>query len=171
MIHIYSGTGKGKTSAAGGLAVRAAGAGMKVTFCQFLKDGNSSEIAVLAAVDGISVRCCKECSKFTFEMNEAEKRAVIREHDLMLAQARELIENGRTDVLILDEFLDAYNMEFFDRSAAEELVRNCPDSVELVLTGRDPAAVFREAADYHSEIMSVRHPYDRGVQARKGIEF
>lgn len=171
MIHIYSGDGKGKTTAAFGLALRGAGAGMRVCIFQFLKDGSSSEIGVLKSVKGISVTCCDECQRFVFQMSEIEKAAVIKKHNEMLEQIKTLFQNGGADMIVLDEFFGAYNEEMFDRSAAERIVLSCPDSIELVMTGRDPAKVFCEHADYHSEIRSVRHPYDNGAMARKGIEY
>ena len=171
MIHIISGNGKGKTSAAVGLAVRAAGAGLKVAFFQFLKDGRSSEIAVLKAIDGISVRCCEECRKFTYEMDESEKKAVIKSQRVMMNEAAALLREQTVDMLVLDEFFAAYNTGFIDREAADSLVFGCPDNVELVLTGREPAEKFCKAADYHSEIRSLKNPYDKGTQARRGIEY
>ncbi|MBR6046054.1 MAG: cob(I)yrinic acid a,c-diamide adenosyltransferase [Ruminococcus sp.] len=171
MIHIYSGDGKGKTSAAVGLALRGAGAGLRVCFYQFLKDGSSSEIAMLRAAAGISVICCEVCSKFVFQMSEAEKAAVTARHNEMLEQAKETVRSGGADMIVLDELFGAYSEGMLDRSAAEEIVRSCPVSTELVLTGRDPAEFFCERADYHSEIRSVRNPYDKGVKARKGIEY
>ncbi len=171
MIHIYSGDGKGKTSAAVGLAVRGAGAGLRVAFFQFLKDGSSSEIAVLKEIKGITVRCCEGCRKFIFEMSEEEKAAVIEEHNRMLSEICSVIEGHEADIIVLDEFFDAYNTGFFDRLTAEDIVTQRSGSIELVLTGRDPAALFCGIADYHSEILSVRHPYNKGAPARKGIEF
>ena len=171
MIHIYSGDGKGKTTAAVGLALRGAGAGMRVSFFQFLKDGSSSEIGLLKSVKRISVTCCRECGKFVFQMTEKEKAAVTASHNEMLEKIKKAVKDGGADMIILDEFFGAYSEGMLDRSAAEEIVLNCPDSIELVLTGRDPASIFCQRADYHSEIRSLRHPYDKGIKARKGIEY
>jgi len=91
MIHIYSGNGKGKTTAAIGLAVRAAGAGKRVLFCQFLKNGSSSEISVLKELKNVTVRYCVECGKFTFSMNDEEKMIVKSAHNKLLNEIRELI--------------------------------------------------------------------------------
>ncbi|MBR2284316.1 MAG: cob(I)yrinic acid a,c-diamide adenosyltransferase [Ruminococcus sp.] len=171
MIHIYSGDGKGKTTAAVGMAVRAAGAGLRVLFCQFLKDGSSSEIGVLRSIPGIEVRCCTECRKFVFRMNDDERAAVTASHNAMLCGVRDIISSHAADVVILDEFCGAYSTGLIDRTAAESIVRECPESVELVLTGRDPAPVFCGIADYHSEITPIKHPYSKGVKARRGIEY
>ncbi len=165
MIHIYHGNGKGKTTAAVGLAVRAVGAGLKVIFVQFLKNGSSSEIKMLK--DNMEVEYCKECSKFTFQMNEEEKALVTEKHNQMIEKA---FENG-ADMIILDEFLDAYNKKMIDRNLSEKLISENKEKTEIVLTGRNPAEIFIEQADYISEITAVRHPYENGIIARIGIEY
>ena len=103
MIHIYHGNGKGKTTASVGLAIRAAGAGLRVVFVQFLKNGSSSEIKILK--NFVQVEYCQECNKFTFQMNDEEKAVVTKKHNQMIEKA---FESG-ADVIILDEFIDAYN--------------------------------------------------------------
>lgn len=170
MIHIYHGNGKGKTTAAVGLAVRAYGAGLEPVVFQFLKNGSSSEIAVLEKL-GIPVSCCTECTKFTFRMNDDEKAAVAERHNIMLAEIKKYISEKRTGPVIMDEFLDAYNSGLIDRKLAEEIITGSDENIEIVLTGRNPADVFLETADYISEISAVRHPYTKGVTARKGIEY
>lgn len=165
MIHIYHGNGKGKTTAAVGLAVRAVGAGLKVIFVQFLKNGSSSEIKMLK--DNMEVEYCKECSKFTFQMNEEEKALVTEKHNQMIEKA---FENG-ADMIILDEFLNAYNKKMIDRNLSEKLISKNKEKTEIVLTGRNPAEIFIEQADYISEITAVRHPYENGITARIGIEY
>lgn len=171
MLHIYHGNGKGKTTAAVGLAVRFAGSGGKVLFMQFLKNGSSSEISVLKAIDGISVSCCEECCKFTFQMNENEKNAVIKKHDLMLEEAVSMIENGEVGLVILDEFLDAYNKKMLNTKLADKLILSVSDKAEVAVTGRSPNQEFIEKADYISCISAEKHPYTNGISARKGIEY
>lgn len=171
MLHIYYGNGKGKTTAAVGLAVRAAGAGLKVAFFQFLKNGTSSEIAVLNKINSITIKCCNECSAFVSQMSDSEKNAVIARHNKQLSDAFSLIDNGMTDLIVLDEFLDAYNKNMLDRELADKLILNCPEAVELVLTGRNPDKKFLDSADYLNEITAVRHPYQKGISARYGIEY
>ena len=122
MLHIYYGNGKGKTTAAVGLAVRAAGAGMKVGFFQFLKNGSSSEIAVLKKLDSIEVFCCDKCNKFTFSMNEQELDEITQQHTEMLKKAVELLNNDEIQLLILDEFLDAYNKKLIDMEFADYFI-------------------------------------------------
>lgn len=170
MLHIYHGNGKGKTTAAVGLAVRAAGAGMKVLLCQFLKDGTSSEISVLRDIPGIEVRACECCDKFTFQMNEDELSQVRRRHDELLNEAAEFARKEGSAV-ILDELLDAYNMGLLDTQLADRLILGSELRAELVLTGRDPLPEFIQRADYVSEISAVKHPFESGTAARKGIEY
>ena len=171
MLHIYHGNGKGKTTAAVGLAVRFAGSGGKVLFMQFLKNGSSSEISVLKAIDGIAVSFCEECCKFTFQMNENEKNAVIKKHDLMLEEAVSMIENGEAGLVILDEFLDAYNKKMLNTKLADKLILSISDKAEVAVTGRSPNQEFIEKADYISCISAEKHPYTNGIPARKGIEY
>ncbi len=171
MLEIYCGDGKGKTTAAVGLAVRAAGAGLRVLFCQFLKNGSSSEIGILESISSITLSCCKECTTFTSKLTETEKLNVTERHNSQLAEALDSALHGKYDVIVLDEFLDAYNKKLLDRKLAEKLVRECCAESEMILTGRDPAQIFLGCADYISEIKAVRHPYSKGIAARRGIEF
>ncbi|MCM1230962.1 MAG: cob(I)yrinic acid a,c-diamide adenosyltransferase [Ruminococcus flavefaciens] len=165
MIHIYTGDGKGKTTSAMGLAVRGAGAEMSVVVFQFMKDGSSSEIAVLEKL-GIPVTCCKECSKFTFQMNADEISAVIDSHNMIL----EKIKSESADMIILDEFFGAYNDNLFDRKLAEQVVFG-KSATEIILTGRNAPSLFTDKADYITVMTKVKHPYDKGIIARQGIEY
>ena len=171
MLHIYYGNGKGKTTAAVGLAVRAAGAGMKVGFFQFLKNGSSSEIAVLKNIDNIKVFCCEKCNKFTFSMNEREIDEITQQHNEMLKKAAELLEKGDINLLVLDEFLDAYNKKLIDMEFADYFIDNIVNKGEVVTTGRTPTEKLRETADYLTEMTALKHPYNMGISARKGIEY
>lgn len=164
ILHIYHGNGKGKTTAATGLAIRAAGAELKVIFIQFLKNGTSSEINILKQINNIEYFCCDECRKFTFQMSDKEKALVTSGNNELIEKAF----SSDADVIILDEFLDAYNLNMID-SDSEKYILN--SDKEIILTGRNPAEIFLNHADYISEITSVRHPYEKGIKARKGIEF
>ena len=171
MIHIYSGNGKGKTTAAVGLAVRAAGAGMRVHFCQFLKNGSSSEIKVLKELKNVTVRYCKECNSFTFQMNEEEKIIVKNAHNKLLNEIKSLIRSDSVDVVVMDEIFGAYNAMLVDKKEVCDMVSDCPRHIELLLTGRSPAPIFEKYADYYSIIQAVKHPYNNGIKARKGVEY
>ena len=170
MIEIYCGAGKGKTTAALGLTVRAAGAGMRVLFVQLMKGGETSELGSLAGL-GIEVRRCDRDYGFSFRMSENDRSAITQCHDRLLSGVLDAMQQGTADLIVLDELFAAYNAGLLDKTAAERLVQSCPPEIELVLTGRAPAAVFLDAADYISEIQAVRHPFERGITARKGIEY
>lgn len=169
MIHIYTGDGKGKTTSAAGLAIRGAGAGMRVFFFQFMKNGSSSEIKMLENM-GIIVNCCQECNKLTFLMNEEELFAVRNTHNSMLEKAGSIIADGTADMVVLDEFINTYNSNLFDRELAEKVVLSKTD-IEIVLTGRNTPKIFIDKADYVTIMQKEKHPYDKGVCARKGIEY
>jgi len=170
LVHIYCGDGKGKTTAAVGLAVRCAGRGNKVLLVQFLKSRDSGELYSLAKLPDIEVMRGKESKKFTFQMNEEEKHALLIEHNKMFEQVLEKIKNGGYSLLILDEVIGALNAKVFEMPKLIEFLRHKPENLEVVLTGRNPALELVEIADYVSEMRKVKHPMDRGIMAREGIE-
>lgn len=170
LIHIYCGDGKGKTTAAVGLAVRCAGRGNKVLLVQFLKSRDSGELYSLAKLPDIEVMRGKESKKFTFQMNEEEKHALLIEHNKMFEQVLAKIKNGGYSLLILDEVIGALNAKVFEMPKLIEFLRHKPENLEVVLTGRNPAPELVEIADYVSEMRKVKHPMDRGIMAREGIE-
>lgn len=170
LIHIYCGDGKGKTTAAVGLAVRCAGRGNKVLLVQFLKSRDSGELYSLAKLPDIEVMRGKESKKFTFQMNEEEKHALLMEHNKMFEQVLAKIKNGGYSLLILDEVIGALNAKVFEMPKLIEFLRHKPENLEVVLTGRNPAPELVEIADYVSEMRKVKHPMDKGIMAREGIE-
>lgn len=170
LIHIYCGDGKGKTTAAVGLAVRCAGRGNKVLLVQFLKSRDSGELYSLAKLPDIEVMRGKESKKFTFQMNEEEKHILLIEHNKMFEQVLEKIKNGGYSLLILDEVIGALNAKVFEMPKLIEFLRHKPENLEVVLTGRTPAPELVEIADYVSEMRKVKHPMDKGIMAREGIE-
>ncbi len=170
LIHIYCGDGKGKTTAAVGLAVRCAGRDNKVLLVQFLKSRDSGELYSLAKLPDIEVMRGKESKKFTFQMNEEEKHALLIEHNKMFEQVLAKIKNGGYSLLILDEVIGALNAKVFEMPKLIEFLRHKPENLEVVLTGRNPAPELVEIADYVSEMRKVKHPMDKGIMAREGIE-
>ena len=170
LIHIYCGDGKEKTTAAVGLAVRCAGRGNKVLLVQFLKSRDSGELYSLAKLPDIEVMRGKESKKFTFQMNEEEKHALLIEHNKMFEQVLAKIKNGGYSLLILDEVIGALNAKVFEMPKLIEFLRHKPENLEVVLTGRNPAPELVEIADYVSEMRKVKHPMDKGIMAREGIE-
>ena len=166
LVHLYCGDGKGKTTAAMGLALRALGAGLQVTVVQFLKDGQSSELDPLRRL-GARVYSGRPGMKFVFQMNEAEKAAARAEHNDLLRRALA----GPCDLLVLDEACAALSLGMVEESLLRQAVLNRPAGREICLTGRDPAPWLVQAADYLTEMCCRRHPYQSGTPARPGIEF
>lgn len=170
-IHVYCGDGKGKTTAAVGLAVRAAGTGKRVLLVQFLKGRDTGELHSLAHIPEITVLRGKASEKFTFQMNERELQEVYDNQTKNLLTALEEARKGHCDLLILDEIMGALSTETVDEDLLKSLVLYKPEPLELVLTGRNPPDWIVEAADYVTRMEKVKHPYDRGIQARRGVEY
>ena len=170
LTHIYCGDGKGKTTAAVGLAVRCAGRGNKVLLVQFLKSRDSGELYSLAKLPDIEVMRGKESKKFTFQMNDEEKHALLLEHNKMFDMVLAKVRSGNYALLVLDEVIGAINAKVFDENRLIEFLLNKPENLEVVMSGRNPSARLIELADYVSEVRKVKHPMDRGIMAREGIE-
>ena len=171
LVHIYCGDGKGKTSSAVGLAVRAAGQGMKVLVVRFLKTENSGEVEVLRSIPGITVTPCDRTFGFVFRMTEEQKKEAALYYQSRFETAVTEAVQGQYDLLILDEILASCNYGMVKEHSVVEFLKNRPSGIEVVLTGRDPSQYLLELADYVSEICMRKHPYEKGIPARKGIEF
>lgn len=170
LIHLYCGDGKGKTTAAIGLAVRCAGHGNHVLLVQFLKSRPTGELKSLALIPGIEVMRGKETKKFTFQMNEEEKAKVKGEHQILFDKVKQKCMDEHLDLLILDEVIGACNTGVFDVDALVAFLKQKPAELEVVLTGRNPAPQLVELADYVSEVCKRKHPYEKGIPARTGVE-
>ena len=168
LIHIYTGDGKGKTTAAIGLCVRAVGAGRRVLFAQFLKGWTTGEIEPLKTL-GVHVVRSAQVLKFIPEMNETELEDCRRGQSAILDEVESCM--SAFDFIILDEALGALSTGIVSLEAIRAIIKKKPESAELVLTGRNAPEQLVELADYVSEIKAVKHPYDRGISARRGIEF
>ena len=169
LVHIYCGDGKGKTTAAIGLAVRAAGAGKKVVFTQFFKDGSSSEIEPLAALPGVRVFHADTVRGFYRNMTPTQREQAGKDYTALFRQVTQAAQEA--DLLILDEIVSACNRGVVPEKLVTDFLREKPARLEVVLTGRNPSAALLELADYITEMRKLRHPFDRGIGARKGIEF
>lgn len=167
MLHLYCGNGKGKTTAAMGLALRAAGRGKRVVIAQFLKGADSGERLALAQLPQITLLPVPQAIKFSFRMTEEERQAEARRYQNLLEQIRR--EAQDCFLLVLDEACAAVNTGLLP---LKDLLA-CLDSLncEVVLTGRDPAPQLVERADYITSMDAVRHPFTQGITAREGIEF
>ena len=169
MIHIYCGDGKGKTTAAMGLSVRAAGSGLKVLIVQFFKDGTSSEFQILREVPNITVFTEKRNFGFFKFMKEEDKIVAKQAYQDLLQKAVAMAKD--VDILILDEIISTYNYEMIHRDTLVEFLKEKPRDLEVILTGRDPKEELLDLADYVTEMKKIKHPYDKNQPARLGIEF
>lgn len=166
LIHLYWGEGKGKTTAAIGLALRALGAGRRVVIVQFLKGRQTGEIPLLEKL-GAQVFRGKVGLKFSFQMGGEERAETKTLQTENLRRALEL----PCDLLVLDEACAAFEKDLVDRELLRQAVLEKPAGQELVLTGRRPAEWMLEAADYSTEMRCHRHPFTQGIPAREGVEF
>ena len=128
LIHIYCGDGKGKTTASVGLAIRAAGAGKKVVFSQFLKDGCSSEISVLNNIPDIELCLCCKSHGFVAFMTESEREETKCDFTKLLEKALELAKNG-AELLVLDEIISSCNLEIVCEKKLLEFLESKPETL------------------------------------------
>lgn len=199
MIQLYTGDGKGKTTAAVGQAVRAVGSGYRVMFCQFMKGGETGELEVLKELSQVEIYRCEREFPFFNAMTDRDKEEITEIHNAIirniirrfdgLNNTGNISTNGSGAVglmVVLDEITYPLNWGLIDVSLFKGLVGKMKalyngrsgDSgeeslsrIELVLTGREPDRFILENADYITEMKKLRHPFDRGIQARKGIEY
>jgi len=171
LTQIYTGDGKGKTTAAIGLAIRAVGRRQRVVLIQFLKNDSSGELILMQErLPEITVLRFHSQNTFIWEMND-EQREILRAETVQgLLVAKEIAETGNCDLLILDEVLGACTNGFISTGEILELMMIKSKSIELVLTGRNASAEIIAAADLVTEMKKVKHPFDRGIAARTGIE-
>lgn len=171
LIHIYCGDGKGKTTASLGLSIRAAGRGQNVLIVRFLKTDDTGELPSLACIPNIEVTPCDRSFGFTFQMDEQTKIEAKNYYRKRFEEACNKANSGEYDLLILDEIMSAYNYDMVEKENVIQFLINKPEDLEVVLTGRDPDKRLLDLADYVSEIRKVKHPFEQGIPARKGIEY
>jgi cob(I)alamin adenosyltransferase len=167
-IHVYTGPGKGKTTAAIGLGIRAAGAGMNVHMVQFMKGRRYSEIDTIEDIKNFSIT---QHGRDEFVSKENPEQI-----DIDLAQkgfkySKELIGNGKYDMIILDEINVAVDYNLISLEDILKLIEEKPERLELILTGRYAHPEIVRNADLVTEMLEIKHPYQQGVEARKGIDF
>lgn len=170
-IHIYCGDGKGKTTAAIGLSVRASGCGKKVLVTRFLKTDHSGEVKVLEAIPGVTVTPCERSFGFFTRMTEEQKKEAAVYYSQLLESTLEKAVKEEYDLLVMDEIMAVCNYGLVDEEVVRTFLENRPEGLEVVLTGRNPSKELTDLADYVSEIHKIKHPYDQGLNARKGIEY
>lgn len=169
LVHIYCGDGKGKTTAAVGLAVRCAGGGGKVMFCQFLKGSSSGERAALNKIDGINIVPVPDQIKFVWNMSDSEKEQTRAYYSDKFEAICEAVSDY--DMLILDEIIPALRYDFVSIERLIRFLKEKPAGLEVILTGREPDERLLELADYVTEMRKLKHPYDKGISMRNYIEI
>lgn len=169
MIHIYTGDGKGKTTAATGLAVRYCGSGKKVCIFQFLKDGTSSELCVLKGADICVIPCQTETKGFFWDMGDSEKEKLKEETCRNFCKVKECVDDF--DMIVLDELAGAISNKLLNQKDVVNFLTEYAQQKEIVITGRTLPEEIIEMADYVSEIRCIKHPFDCGEKAKKGIEY
>lgn len=171
LMHIYHGDGKGKTTAAVGLAVRAAGAGLHVAFMQLMKDVVSAELNILKKIDQIEVYTIKNTYGFTWNMSDDNRIQLRMRNDRAMKAMIKAAKEELYQMIVVDEIMSAYQGGFVDKTSVLALMQLCKGTTELVFTGRNPAKELLDRADYITEMKNERHPYEKGITARVGIEL
>lgn len=201
MIHLYSGEGRGKTSIAVGTAVRMAGAGKRIIFAQFMKGGVSSELKVLESLPNVEICRVSEEFPFYNQMSEEQKNRITICHNAILTHVMEQVQcyrkmdegkqdaaggcmdgtgdgmiTGRAErepelLVVLDEITYPVSWALVDLSLVNSFLQELPESVELIMTGRNPSEQMIASSDYWSELSMKRHPYEKGINARRGVEY
>jgi cob(I)alamin adenosyltransferase len=166
-IHVYTGNGKGKTTAAVGLAIRAAGAGLQVYMAQFMKQGDYSEIKGLVRFSDLITVEQFGCGRFIKGRPSGEDVASARQG---LNKVKTILAAGKHAVVILDEASVAVSLNLFSEKELLEIIDHRPDNVEIIITGRGATSAIIEAADLVTEMKEIKHYFKKGVAARLGIE-
>jgi cob(I)alamin adenosyltransferase len=168
LIHVYTGNGKGKTTAAIGLGVRAAGNGLKVLMIQFMKGRRYSELDALNQIQNFTV---VQFGRDEFVSKEKPAQIDIDLAQKGLAYAKDIIQKRSYDLIILDEINVAVDYHLITVQDVLQILKEKPESVELVLTGRYASPELIQHADLVSEILEIKHPYQKGLLSRKGIDW
>ncbi len=166
-IHLYTGNGKGKTTAAIGLAVRAVGAGKMVFFAQFVKGMRYAELEALKRFPEIEMQ---QYGFDCFIINEPTEKDIDAAR-IGLQEVKKAIDSKKYDLVVLDEVCIALYYKLFDMTQLRDAVKNRPEGMEMIFTGRYAAEELVQWADLVTEMKEIKHYYNKGVQARKGIEF
>jgi cob(I)alamin adenosyltransferase len=168
LVHVYTGDGKGKTTAAIGLGIRAVGAGLRVHMIQFMKGRRYSEIDALEKIPGFTV---VQFGRDEFVSKKKPEQIDIDLAQKGLAHAREILQKNTYDVVILDEINVALDYQLLSLADVLDLITKKPENMELVLTGRYAKPEVVQQADVASEILEIKHPFQKGILCRKGIDW
>lgn len=168
LIHIYTGPGKGKTTAALGLGLRAAGAGLKVHMIQFMKGRRYSEIDSVKLLPNFTI---VQHGRDEFVSKEKPAKIDIELAKKGFSHAKDVVNNGKYDLVILDELNVVVDYNLIPLKDVIKLIEGKPEKLELILTGRDAHPDLVKVSDVVTEMLEIKHPYQQGILARKGIDF
>jgi len=171
LIQVYTGAGKGKTTAAIGQAARAAGHGFKVGLVSFFKDPEVFGYGEYKSLEKLGIKTFLFAKKHPHFHKELNHDDVCRECSRGLEFIKELFQDPSWDMLVLDEINIAMRDGFLKEEEVLSLLETKPEKLELVLTGRGATRKIIEKADLVSEVKEVKHPYGQGIKSRKGIEY
>ncbi len=191
MVHVYCGNGKGKSTASVGLCARAAGNDIPVLLVQFLKNDTSGELKVLNNLSNVQIMHSDKFFGFTWNMTEVELKEQAEIFVRMLGKVEWWIDEklqvvgkltgvgqnqdektGIKLLVILDEIIPAIDCKLVEESVLFKMMdKYNMEDVEFVLTGRNPSEELKSRADYISCIEAVKHPYEKGIAARSGVEY
>lgn len=171
LTHIYTGNGKGKTTAAVGLATRALGSGLKVCFCSFLKRPSKFGYSEMASLKKLGATIFIFTPGHPHRDKKREEHVVIEELKNSLDFLEHYLKQHSIDLLILDEILIAVRDSYISEAEVLNLIKNKPANMELILTGRGATKTLIEAADYVTNMEKIKHPFDKKIKSRKGIEY
>lgn len=173
MLHLYIGNGKGKTTAAVGLALRAMGSGFNVLFAQFLKSADTGEKRILEQFPDKLCYFRPKQRHSTFLWNMTQKQLDETKEDISTGWCflKQEILSPRWNLIVMDEILDTIQCRLLPEEDVIQAIENRPQDVEIVCTGRNASSNFREKADYISWVEALKHPYEKGIKGRRGIEF
>lgn len=170
---IHTGDGKGKSTAAFGLALRAYGAGLNVLILQFIKGGKISgelkALELLAKIPAKNKIDVRQCGLGFIDKNKMDAHIAAAESALEIARAE--ILSGSWNLIILDEIIYSVKFKLLDAEKVLKLIKIRPQQLHLVLTGRDAPQILIDAADLVTEMTLIKHPFQRGIKAQRGIEF
>ena len=171
-LHVYTGNGKGKTTAAMGLALRCAGHGNKVLVAQFMKKGNSGELKAFGRLDNVRVMTASPIKGFSSRLNDEEKLSARADQTAFAEEVAAQIAAWQPEMIILDELGIALALDMVDENSARGLIEKSLSSGETAVTGREVPEWLSHKADYVSRITAEKHPYvTEKLPARKGVEW
>jgi len=173
LIHVYTGEGKGKTTAAIGLAVRAAGQGLKVCIVQFFKGGGRGlgELTLISEKIPEIDFICSDVNHPMFQKKKLPQAVMEKSSEELFEVIRERAMSGTYDLIVLDEINKVIDSGYLRWDDVATFLQEKPSGLELVLTGRDAHPQLQAMADYVTEMLKIKHPYDKGTIARRGIEY